>query len=60
MSTDAFQKDVRALGEQIFSQMAGESPSIFKKDYWSGRIMEWSMKDELFKVANVVYQQLNP
>src|SRR4051812_36307246 len=50
MSTDAFQKDVRALGEQIFSQMAGESPSIFKKDYWSGRIMEWSMKDELFKV----------
>ena len=50
MSTESFQKDVRALGEQIFAAMEGESPSIFKKDYWSGQLMEWSMKDESFKV----------
>ncbi|HVO31468.1 MAG TPA: L-glutamate gamma-semialdehyde dehydrogenase [bacterium] len=50
MATDSLQNDVRAIGEQIFQQMSGESPSIFKKDYWSGRIMEWSMKDESFKV----------
>lgn len=50
MSTDSFQKDVQALGHQIFAAMEGESPSIFKKDYWSGQLMEWSMKDESFKV----------
>lgn len=50
MSTDNFEKDVHALGQQIFAAMEGESPSIFRKDYWSGQLMEWSMKDESFKV----------
>ena len=50
MSTDAFDREIRTLGEKIFQAMEGESPSIFRKDYWSGRIMEWSMKDEAFKV----------
>ena len=50
MATDAFQKDVREIGERIFSSMEGQSPSIFNKEWWSGRIMEWSMKDESFKV----------
>ena len=30
--------------------MQGETPSIFRKDWWSGKMMEWSMKDEEFKV----------
>jgi RHH-type proline utilization regulon transcriptional repressor/proline dehydrogenase/delta 1-pyrroline-5-carboxylate dehydrogenase len=42
--------DVRAIGETIFASMEGDSPSVFRKDYWSGRMMEWAMKDESFKV----------
>ena len=48
--SDSFQKDVHSIGQQIFANMEGESPSIFRKDYWSGQLMEWSMKDESFKV----------
>lgn len=30
--------------------MPKDSPSVFKKDYWNGKVMEWSMRDEAFKV----------
>lgn len=44
-----FQKDVRTKGEDIFRRMESDSVSIFNKDWWYGRIMEWSMKNEHFK-----------
>src|SRR5438105_3230761 len=50
MSTPSFESEIRSFGEQIFGAMEGASPSIFNKEWWSGRIMEWSMKDESFKV----------
>lgn len=50
MSSDAFQKEVKAIGERIFDSTAGASPSVFNKEWWSGQLMEWSMKDEAFKV----------
>lgn len=36
-------------GELIFTMMESEGQSIFQKDWWYGRIMEWSMKNEHFK-----------
>jgi RHH-type proline utilization regulon transcriptional repressor/proline dehydrogenase/delta 1-pyrroline-5-carboxylate dehydrogenase len=48
--SQSFQQEVRATGEQIFRLMEGEGSSIFNKDWWYGRIMEWSMKNEKFKV----------
>ena len=44
------QEKIRAKGEQIFSMIEGDGKSIFNKDWWYGRIMEWSMKNEHFKV----------
>ncbi|QDG53725.1 L-glutamate gamma-semialdehyde dehydrogenase [Persicimonas caeni] len=46
----ASEKQIKKLGEEIFSRMKGEKPSVFKKDWWSGKMMDWSMKDEAFKV----------
>ncbi|RAL20052.1 L-glutamate gamma-semialdehyde dehydrogenase [Lujinxingia litoralis] len=46
----ANEKDVVRLGREIFDRMQGQSPSVFRKDYWSGKMMDWSMKDEAFKV----------
>jgi RHH-type proline utilization regulon transcriptional repressor/proline dehydrogenase/delta 1-pyrroline-5-carboxylate dehydrogenase len=41
---------IYAKGEEILNRMEGQSKgSIFSKDYWYGRIMEWSMKNEEFK-----------
>ncbi len=46
----ASEKDILRVGRDIFDRMKGETPSIFRKDWWSGKMMDWSMKDEDFKV----------
>lgn len=44
------EKKIFSTGKEIFKRMKGEAPSMFKKDWWSGKMMDWSMKDEAFKV----------
>ena len=44
-----FQSQVVAKGREIFEGMEEHNQSIFNKDWWYGRIMEWSMKNEQFK-----------
>ena len=46
---DPVQSAIKAKGEAIFNMMESEGQSIFNKDWWYGRIMEWSMKNEQFK-----------
>lgn len=43
------QNKIQERGEAIFKLMEGESASIFNRDWWYGRIMDWSMKNEHFK-----------
>jgi RHH-type proline utilization regulon transcriptional repressor/proline dehydrogenase/delta 1-pyrroline-5-carboxylate dehydrogenase len=50
MSNAALENEVQALGRAIFSKMENQSPSVFQKDWWSGKLLEWCMKDEAFKV----------
>ncbi len=40
---------IRRKGESIFNDLESDSSSIFNKDWWYGRIMDWSMKNERFK-----------
>ncbi len=40
---------VRETGLKLYDLAAGEKPSLFKKDYWTGKVMDWSMKNEAFK-----------
>lgn len=46
---DPIQAAIKAKGEQIFNMMESEGQSIFNKDWWYGKVMEWSMKNEQFK-----------
>ena len=49
-TTDSsLQEQIRIKGEEIFSLMEAEGPSIFDKNWWYGQIMEWSMKNPRFK-----------
>lgn len=50
MGAKTSEAQVLAIGQEILAQMGKESPGIFKKDYWQGQIMEWSMKMPAFKV----------
>lgn len=43
-------KEIIETGKNIFQAMEDESQSIFNKDWWYGRIMDWSMKNQDFKV----------
>lgn len=46
----ASEQEIARLGKEVFQRMKGQTPSVFRKDYWSGKMMEWSMKDEAFKI----------
>ncbi|MES9997463.1 proline dehydrogenase family protein [Desulfovibrio aminophilus] len=37
-------------GKEFFTSIAGEAPSIFNKGWWTGKVMDWAMKNEAFKV----------
>ncbi len=50
MKNEELEHSVRQTGERIFKALENDSTSIFNKDWWYGRIMDWSMKNEHFKV----------
>jgi len=52
MSTEIHSLDPRiiARGREFFASISGESPSVFNKGWWTGKVMDWSMKNEDFKV----------
>jgi RHH-type proline utilization regulon transcriptional repressor/proline dehydrogenase/delta 1-pyrroline-5-carboxylate dehydrogenase len=44
-----FESRVRETGLRLYAFAEGETPSLFKKEYWIGKVMDWSMKNEAFK-----------
>ena len=49
--TDIQENLVRQIGEVIFEKsQQQDGKSYFSKDFWYGRIMEWSMANEQFKI----------
>ena len=52
MTVDISSLDPRiiARGREFFSSISGESPSVFNKGWWTGKVMDWAMQNEDFKV----------
>src|ERR1700678_359041 len=48
--TDPLQDAIFQRGLEIFNLMENDSTSVFNKDWWYGRIMDWSMQNEAFKI----------
>ncbi|MFB6374998.1 MAG: proline dehydrogenase family protein, partial [Bradymonadaceae bacterium] len=46
----AGQDDIETIGREIFDRMEGQKPSVFQTDWWSGKMMDFSMEDPDFKV----------
>ena len=42
--------EIKARGKEFFASINGEAPSIFNKDWWMGKVMDWSMRNEDFKI----------
>jgi RHH-type transcriptional regulator, proline utilization regulon repressor / proline dehydrogenase / delta 1-pyrroline-5-carboxylate dehydrogenase len=49
MATD-LQQRIQATGLRLYQMIADETPSVFRKDYWMGKVMDWCMQNEAFKV----------
>jgi RHH-type transcriptional regulator, proline utilization regulon repressor / proline dehydrogenase / delta 1-pyrroline-5-carboxylate dehydrogenase len=49
MSSD-LESRIRETGMHLYDLMEGESKSIFRKEYWTGKLFEWCMHNEPFKV----------
>ena len=50
MDSSALDRKIRERGKEFFASISGEAPSIFNKGWWTGKVMDWSMKNENFKV----------
>ncbi len=42
-------KKIVEIGKDFFDAISDEKPSIFKKDWWIGKVMDWAMDNEHFK-----------
>ncbi len=51
MATDErLEAGISERGKAFFTSIRGEAPSIFNKGFWTGKVMDWAMKNEDFKV----------
>lgn len=41
---------IRKTGMRLYDLMGEESRSVFRKEYWTGKLFEWCMHNEPFKV----------
>lgn len=41
---------ILSRGKEFFANIGDETPSIFNKNWWTGKVMDWCMRDENFKV----------
>ena len=42
--------DIIARGKDFFASIHNETPSLFNKARWTGKVLDWAMKNEAFKV----------
>ncbi|MBI5586283.1 MAG: bifunctional proline dehydrogenase/L-glutamate gamma-semialdehyde dehydrogenase [Deltaproteobacteria bacterium] len=47
---DDFERRIQETGLGLYRLIGEEAPSLFRKDYWMGKILEWCLQDEAFKV----------
>jgi len=50
MNNSELNSRVISRGKEFFSTISGEKPSLFNKGAWMGKVMDWSMKNETFKI----------
>ncbi len=50
MENSSLDKKIIQRSKEFFASISGEAPSVFNKGWWTGKVMDWSMKNESFKV----------
>ncbi len=50
METPSLDQKIVKRSKEFFASISTEAPSIFNKGWWTGKVMDWSMKNESFKI----------
>ena len=50
METTALDRKITSRSREFFASISGEAPSVFNKNFWTGKVMDWCMKNEQFKI----------
>ncbi len=50
MDREKLNQKIKERGREFFRSISGEAPSVFNKSWWTGKVMDWAMKNENFKV----------
>ena len=50
MDRNRLEANIRQRGQEFFSRMGDAMPSLFRMDWWTGRVMDACMRNEQFKV----------
>jgi RHH-type proline utilization regulon transcriptional repressor/proline dehydrogenase/delta 1-pyrroline-5-carboxylate dehydrogenase len=50
MAEAELERRIQARGRELFQLVSGETPSLFRSDWWTGKVLEWAMHHEEFKV----------
>ena len=50
MDSSDLDQRIKARGQEFFSVIRGETPSIFDKGWWTGKLTDWCMSNDNFKV----------
>ena len=46
---ESLQEQILRLGESLWRRTRGQAPSLFNPRYWHGVLLEWAMRDPVFK-----------
>jgi RHH-type transcriptional regulator, proline utilization regulon repressor / proline dehydrogenase / delta 1-pyrroline-5-carboxylate dehydrogenase len=41
---------LQETGKWLYQLIEGESPTLFQKEFWIGKVLDWCMRDETFRV----------
>ena len=47
---DTLDQKITRRSKEFLTSIRGEAPSVFNKNYWTGKVMDWCMKNEQFKI----------
>ncbi|MGD8692812.1 MAG: proline dehydrogenase family protein, partial [Syntrophobacterales bacterium] len=50
MERKQLESRIKAQGKDLFTIISNEAPSLFNKGWWTGKLMDWCMRNENFKI----------
>jgi len=50
LNRQQLEANIQARGMAFFETIGSERPSVFNKNWWTGKVMDWSMQHEDFKI----------